>query len=1316
VASAGGQHAAAGTSYTNFANCLTAPGANVEVGSASCPSPVLVSASANAATITVDANATLAFADQTLTLTTAGIVVNGTMDACEIGQDNPTNQVTINFTGGPPTGHSLGITVNTGGTLALEGRKGVVPFNHTSWTYLSCPAGPTTFGPGTGVATPVLGASSLSCPGAPTTLQVAAGVAKDWQPGDWIVIGTTDFAEQNSEFVEISSLGTTAGVAGTTITLMSNTPLTHYHFGGPALDTGAAAFKDDYTKNYGIDERAEVGLITRNVKLTATVSPSTSHWGGEIDLEPGSKARLWGVEIEKFGKPQLGSYPVEFIGAIAVDPPDPGLPLNIMDSDSIHHSYNHGIVLTSGQGQGANGLVIANNVVARAVDHLFYLADGNEINNQFTNNLGLGAMTNSYAIPPSGDQLAKGFTAASAAAQYWWVGDYLTNNPANPACSTNNPTSPCYDGYDGFNIPNTDTINSNAWASGFYVSNVQNAFTGNSIGGCQGQGRGFWYLPVNNGTCNPQTVAEASTPLLSGLAPDAGSFANNRAHACYTGLDTAADAGTNKVTLSSCPIEPQYNNADIYAQIEGMTVTRNRNRGIWVRPKFTVIDNARAATNRDSIAVVSSGGTEGSPPGEWSAVSNSIFVGVSANNPGRFGPCPYSGQGAVGRGLQYGCVDEDQITESGGNGYPTPIWNMEGEMLYDGPARMSGNEFINFTVNPANYLTGADQGFLAYFTAHQAGFIYEGDAAFGWFQSNVNSYPPTQYSETATFTNTDLRHQVYTADVNLSTFEDGDKNTVLLDETGATLAGYEVAPSGCTAPCTPVGGKSPISLNNLPFVSTPNSVDECIAEGAQDVVAENRPTALMSPQDYATLEFSMLSPSTSPANNNVLTFAKDQLDFGGKAGQQTDTAFSNGVTVPVTCPSIHSCMALAGRNQQGVYEPKVINGLGYTVMAQNGMQQYTDVTYTDASVAGGISQKNPFQIRLSICYKSANGQPANANSFTVTTGLKSLGQATSSSNAALMILAPYWNMLLCNGLDNANPNYVTDCFGVPPNNALTALDPSNSNPLATDLANLNSTNYCYNPTTGFLTFLLQQTSPNGAVASASIPGGGGPSPLGSCSSTSDDPCPDVQHGETFYSCAEGGCGLYTVTVNDSTYKPGPSTCAPYGTPGQDYTAPWPTNLNQLAYSSNSMPITTTTVASNVVNGTNFPHITDNNPTSACPANPASTTPVWIGASNPQPVPPVDFGLGLPANVCPVNLPVPLIQGPNLLPLTPGQTYTLSFCDGTNQCSQAITVSAGATAANPTYTAGSGNCGIGSDGGTIGVASAFSAGTSCTCPK
>ena len=1421
---------------TSFASCLKSSGANVEVGSASCPSPVLVESSATAGTITVDAGATLYLGDTTLTLNTTGIVVNGLVEACFIGQNSLTNQVTINFIGGKTGGHSDGITVNSGGTLRLRGVKGSVPEGGTSWTSLSCPAGPAAFGPGNGVASPVLGAASATCPGGPLTIQVAASVAKDWQPGDWIVVGTTDFVEHNSEFVQIQSLSTTTGVAGTTITLNSNTPLTQYHFGGPQPDSGSKALTDDFTKNYGIDERAEVGLITRNIKLTATVSSTDLHSGGEINLQPGSFARLWGAEIEKFGKPQLGSYPVNFIGGVKLDPPPlSSLPQNVMDSDSIHHSYNHGIVLSSpasvtpGSGSGgASGLNFANNVVARVVGHLFYLADGNEVNNQFINNLGLAAMSNSYTIPPSTDALAKGYTSASAEAQFFWVGDYLTNNPASPACALTNSMSPCNNGYDELNIPNTDCDNPGAWATGFYITNPNNTFTNNSIGGCQGQGRGFWYLPfpsetappaagtcpslitspAANYTCNTQQVP-ANKPFLSEL------FANNRVHACYTGLDTASDSGTNNVSIISCPLAPQFNHDDVYTQIEGMTATRNRNRGIWVRPGWYVVDNARVATNRDSITVVSSGGTEGSPPGEWSVVSNSILAGISANNPRRFGPCPYPGQGAIaGGGGNFGCLDEDQVTgPAGGHGYPVANWNMEGEMLYDGPARLTGNVFVNFLANPANYLTAADQGYLGYYEASNPGgkpFVYEGDAAFGWFQSNVNSYPPTQYSENDTFPNTDLRHQVYTADVNLAAFADGDKNTVLLDESptpSENLAGYQVVAPGCKAPCTAIANKSAISFNNLPFVSTPNAVDECLSEGQQDTALENRPTALMSPQDYATLEFSMQTlgaaptppgnascPGSPPLQNcNNLTFAKDQLDFGGAAGQQTDGIAGSASQPVVDCPSTHSCINLVGRNQTGVYEPKVINGLGYTVLStQVGIQPLVDVTFTDPAVAGGMTSRvvsdaaitagentlssasakftqadmgrqvliigagsstppnnpnlfttiatvqsatgatlaanagttvsgatatiaAPFGIRLSICYKSANGAPASASSFAVTTGLKSLAQPFPGTS--LTNLAEFWNMLPCNGLDLVDPSYVTNCFSAPPNQTMTALDPSNSLPLATALAQLDPTHYYYNPTTGFLTFLMQQVSPNGAIPTAALPFGGGPSPLASCGATSSDPCPDAAGGETFYSCPEGGCPLYTVDLTDSSYKPGLSSCTPYGVADQDYTAPWPTNLNQLDYLDGT-PISTTAVTSNVVNGVNFPHITDNNPTKACAANPASVTAPWTNSNNPASSD-VTFTLGLPSNVCILSISPSVAaissNGTPLVPLASGQSYTFTACDGANQCSQAV--KATGTPSAPAFTAATGSCGIPPSGmGTIPFAAGFTAGTACTCPS
>ena len=148
-----------------------------------------------------------------------------------------------------------------------------------------------------------------------------------------------------------------------------------------------------------------------------------SHWGGEIDVQPGAVIAIEGVAIEKFGKNQQGSYPINIIGTpsnVATSP-------QIITANSIHHSYNHGIALTAADGKsnGASGLTIAFNVVARAVGHLFYLADGSEVNNSFKNNLGLGAMLTA-------------FTPTANAAMFW-NGDNLTNNPA----------AAWYDGYDG---------------------------------------------------------------------------------------------------------------------------------------------------------------------------------------------------------------------------------------------------------------------------------------------------------------------------------------------------------------------------------------------------------------------------------------------------------------------------------------------------------------------------------------------------------------------------------------------------------------------------------------------------------------------------------------------------------------------------------------------------------------------------------------------------------------------------------------------------------------------------------------------------
>src|SRR5262249_35660190 len=72
-------------------------------------------------------------------------------------------------------------------------------------------------------------------------------------------------------------------------------------------------FSDPNDQNYGIDERAEVGLVSRNIKLTATLPSTMSHAGGDITILAGAnEVTIQGVEIEKFGKDELGRYPIHF--------------------------------------------------------------------------------------------------------------------------------------------------------------------------------------------------------------------------------------------------------------------------------------------------------------------------------------------------------------------------------------------------------------------------------------------------------------------------------------------------------------------------------------------------------------------------------------------------------------------------------------------------------------------------------------------------------------------------------------------------------------------------------------------------------------------------------------------------------------------------------------------------------------------------------------------------------------------------------------------------------------------------------------------
>ncbi|MDM0015614.1 hypothetical protein QTH87_24465 [Variovorax sp. J22P168] len=1143
-----------------LSSCLDAQ-RNVTIGGAGgCGPTVVIDRSFTGADalgkITIAANGKLAAPQngEVLEIETTGIAVAGVLSlgtaACPIGGDNnPTQRVRITFTGSQtsqdPTamgsGADKGIELQAGGILRLFGAKGVAP-KGVSWTYLSQPAGPAAYQ----TTQEKIGAPVAE--GGQRRLHLAADVTQGsagWKAGDWIVVATSSFSPFESEFVQIQSIEPAGG--GSVVTLVQ--PLRHYHFGGadPGLPS-EANFGADARTNYGVDERSEVGLVSRSITFTARTASATDdpknqnhHWGGEIRLLPGfAEASIQGVELEKFGKARNGSYPIHFHMTGQAGP-------HLIDSNSIHHSYNKCVTVHMSQ-----GVKVSNNVCARAVGHLFYQEMAQEQGGQFIGNLGIGAMSNSFGIAKTSRRTADDLDYLN-----FWEGDYLAKQ----------------NGYHGLNLPNTDNqLNPShgrcfvrdpnrsgaltaarptsqipgappcigdefymEQSSGFWIGNPGTVLKGNSIAGCQGLGKGYWYVPPANGNQKFEEVGE---------------FRNNRVHGCYDGLfgetDIAAVSEQLFPTLGGKPTA-EAETLNVIAHFHGFTATRIRNRGVWMRPAWTAVEGGRFATNRDSVSLVSSGGNDGNSPGVWALLKDSVLVGLSTNNVDRWGPCA---RHDLGEGE--GCVDlNPEANELLEKGYQTPRWNSAGYMIYDGPVRILRNHFVNYLKDIKPLLTNDDTTLLGKFVAWPdptAG-VYEGDAALGWFQNNQSAYPTASTSRALSFDNVDLRHQIYTEKVNQGDFRDGDMNTALIDLDG-TLTGYVVVDANGVR----VSDEFPISLNNLPFNRAGNSVDECLATGPQDEKFEGRATSLISAANMATLEFEGQDP-TGPIWQNM-EFTKDSMDAG-----------------------VHQRMSLMSRNRQGIWEPKVASGYGYTVRAvpttapgqakvTPGMPAIVRLGFTDA-VKPAMDTK-PFYTRLGICYSNPNGSPPSGANIKVVRGYKSWGGGSVSFDNAL--LQQYFNRLVdrrggqhCHNLDDqggkANLNPVTGC----PAEGVTAMPAGGVCPAGSSaegdgtkrvcvfpreqltavgslaaLTNADGTpanggrNFFFDAQTGMLFLYVQQASPNAH----------GPSPLGSCRGLpGDDPaCPGKDELDTYYSCPPQGCINYSVELNDPNYVPGPANC------------------------------------------------------------------------------------------------------------------------------------------------------------------------------
>src|SRR5215213_5015958 len=186
-----------------------------------------------------------------------------------------------------------------------------------------------------------------------TSLQVlnAAG----WRIGDEIVLASTDFDPRQAE------RRTIAAIRGNTITL--DKKLDYMHFG---------------KITFNVDERGEVGLLTRNIKLQASADAEQSFYGGHVMAMNGSKMFVEGVEFNRMGQNlTLARYPIHWhlIGDAKGQ---------YIKNAALHDTFNRCVTV-----HGTNDVQVQNNVTYNTVGHCFFLEDGIETGNQYIRNLAI---------------------------------------------------------------------------------------------------------------------------------------------------------------------------------------------------------------------------------------------------------------------------------------------------------------------------------------------------------------------------------------------------------------------------------------------------------------------------------------------------------------------------------------------------------------------------------------------------------------------------------------------------------------------------------------------------------------------------------------------------------------------------------------------------------------------------------------------------------------------------------------------------------------------------------------------------------------
>ena len=333
----------AGNAWSNpatWGGSVPGPGQNVTI-----PAGMTVTLDTDTASLGIlEVNGVLEFARKDLNLTAHHILVQGSGSRLQIGTEAQkfANRAVITLTGSNPEeqiptvmGHSSGakgIAAAAGGTVEIHGLRA----NALDWTKLNANAN--------------LGASSITVADNPSS----------WRIGDRIAIAPSGFRAMDAEDVTITA------ISGNTV---SFTPALQYaHWGSVETVDGRV-----------LDQRAEVGLLTRDIVIRGDASSDTNQYGAHVMIMGGAFARVQGVEFVKCGQMRRQArYPFHwhFTGD--------GTGQWIKHC-SIHDGFHRGIVTH----QVDNALVEGNVTYNLWSHHYVPSEDGVEYHNHYKNNLGI---------------------------------------------------------------------------------------------------------------------------------------------------------------------------------------------------------------------------------------------------------------------------------------------------------------------------------------------------------------------------------------------------------------------------------------------------------------------------------------------------------------------------------------------------------------------------------------------------------------------------------------------------------------------------------------------------------------------------------------------------------------------------------------------------------------------------------------------------------------------------------------------------------------------------------------------------------------